>query len=279
MATKDFKKGIIQYIREDMSNEDYQAVPALSNTGIKQLLKSGMHYDHWRRTITQPTEAMEFGTAFHTAFLEPDKFNDLIAIQPESIVTRRGKAWDEFESENRGKIILKKTHDKYGFNILMGMMESLDRSQHSTAKAILNLSDRHIERSIFWEYEPDLVLKARPDLDYPVFEMLCDLKSTQNGSQEGFGRLAANLGYDVQAAHYLAGINSVQEHYYRDFLFVLCEVEPPHAWAVRRATQDMLDAGRAKCRKAIERYKEYKRAETWPGYPDRVEDIAWPKWA
>ena len=47
---------------------------------------------------------MDVGTYVHTAVLEPEKLEEETAIYPGPI--RRGKDWDKFEAENKGKVIL-----------------------------------------------------------------------------------------------------------------------------------------------------------------------------
>ena len=265
-------------VYNDLSIEDYHRDDALGHSGMIQLLRSGLHFDTWRRTINQPTEAMEFGTAFHLAMLEPELFNDRIAVQPDSIGTRRGKAWDEFQDESAGKIILRRENEKTGFNILTGMIESLERPGHTTARQLVRAQSRIIEQSIFWDHH-GVMLKCRPDLNIPDILTLGDLKSCVDASAVGFGRQAANLGYDIQAALYLSGVNQDQDEFYRDFIFICVEKTPPHAIAVRPAPQEMLDAGRGKIRMALDRYMECQVAGTWPGYPDAAEELVWPKWA
>ncbi|MFH2076114.1 MAG: PD-(D/E)XK nuclease-like domain-containing protein, partial [Pseudomonadota bacterium] len=249
------------------------------HSGMVQLLRSGLHFDTWRRTINQPTEAMEFGTAFHLALLEPELFNDRVTVKPDRISRRYGKEWDAFLAENQGKIILVREHAYYGWNLLMGMMESLERPQHTTARQLLRAQSRIIEKSVFWDHH-GVMLKCRPDVDIPEIETLIDLKSCADASADGFGKAAANLGYDIQAALYLAGVNqAAPDAFYRDFLFVCVEKEPPHAIAVRTTPDEMMEAGKHKIRTAIDRYREYEAAGQWSGYPDEPEPLIWPRWA
>lgn len=69
-----------------LDEESYHAIPALSSTGIRDLLISPL--DYWTNSRMNPdyedkrTQAMIDGTAFHRRLLEPERFFKLYAAKP-----------------------------------------------------------------------------------------------------------------------------------------------------------------------------------------------------
>lgn len=76
---------ILDKAMEALCAADYFSAPGLSNSGMKDLAVSPLRY--WfknvnpNRTPEEPTAEMEFGTALHTAILEPGKFNECYACK------------------------------------------------------------------------------------------------------------------------------------------------------------------------------------------------------
>lgn len=68
----------------DIPEDEYHADPSLSSHGLKDLIANPLEF--WMgwagnpyRTPDEKTEPMIVGTAYHIAFLEPDRFHDLYA--------------------------------------------------------------------------------------------------------------------------------------------------------------------------------------------------------
>jgi hypothetical protein len=160
-----------------------------------------------------------------------------------------------------------------------GMLDSLARSE--VANGIF--TEGTAEESVFWEdYTYGFLCKCRPDWRCEVGGMpfIADLKSCADASEEGFSRACANYNYDIQAAWYLDGINTVQEEvFYRDFLFIAVEKTPPYLVAVYRASEDMVSMGRQKIKPLVDLYAKCLKEDHWPGYEDMVKDLYLPRWA
>ena len=83
----------------NLPEADYHADPALSASGIKNLLQSPA--DYWFQSVHNPdredfdTTATAKGTLYHLMFFEPERFKETYAIKPEgmSFATKDGKAW------------------------------------------------------------------------------------------------------------------------------------------------------------------------------------------
>ena len=96
MRKTNFMEGIEPGIYPDMSNEDYHAGPGVSGSFLANLL----HYTpfkakYMKENPPEKTEALDFGSVFHTLTLEPDKFAKEFVVLPEGF-TRRSKENKEF---------------------------------------------------------------------------------------------------------------------------------------------------------------------------------------
>ncbi len=64
---------------KDLSNEEYHKRKEVGKSDLDRISKSMDHYFAPRK---DPTEKMEFGSAFHSMILEPKKFEKLYAKGP-----------------------------------------------------------------------------------------------------------------------------------------------------------------------------------------------------
>jgi len=70
----------------EMPAADYHANPALGHSALIKLLRSPVHYVHYRSVPGKDTPAKLFGTAFHTAVLEPERFaHEYAVVDPSSL--------------------------------------------------------------------------------------------------------------------------------------------------------------------------------------------------
>src|SRR5690606_10772251 len=102
----------------------------------------------------------------------------------------------------------------------------------------------------------------------------------RDASADGFARAIATLGYDVQAALYQDGIKAVTGRAV-PFYFVAVEAEPPFAVAAYKASNDVIEVGRAKYRGALQLLKWCRENDRWPAYQPNgeIETINLPRWA
>ena len=80
-----------------MTNEEYRSREGISNSDLMLIERSPSDY-MWAKNAprdTLKTAAFDFGTALHTAILEPEKFNDQVIIYSQT-KTRETKAFQEF---------------------------------------------------------------------------------------------------------------------------------------------------------------------------------------
>ena len=76
----------------------------ITNSMLSKLNKSPLElYAYMNGELDTNTQALNFGKAFHTAILEPEKMENIAVFDGKRKV---GKAWDVFHAENHDKIIL-----------------------------------------------------------------------------------------------------------------------------------------------------------------------------
>ena len=63
------------------------------------------------------------------------------------------------------------------------------------------------------------------------------------------------------------------------FAFIATEKAEPYECAAYRLTEGAMDAGTQLIEALLERYATCWSTSTWPGYPDRVNEVALPDWA
>ena len=261
-------------IYDNISNKDYHRKIGLSKSGLVNFLKSPEYYQWRLQNPTDPTPAMKLGTHVHTRILEPTRHRETYIVAPAiNKRTKAGKAeWAEFQAANEGKEIV--TQDE--MDIVNAMAESVGRSE--TASALL--SGGTAEQSVFWN-DPvhGFLCKCRPDYLNPKYEVIIDLKTTNDISPEAFSKSVANFKYHFQAVHYLAGCEAVMPGQYGAFIFVCVESKEPYPVAVYVLDQESLNLAEVEMEPLLSRYAQCVETDTWPGPPDEVEVISLPGWA
>jgi len=232
-----------------MPEEEYHAAPALSSSGIRNLLISPL--DFWTNSYLNPafvdekTDAMVLGTAFHRRLLEPERFaamygpwprredypnavdggDDLKALCGEMGLKKSGKIADLCER------ILEANPDAELWPVIKA-----DLIQRLKGKTLLKASDlADIERAarlifahqsaakaltggyaevaVFWiDEESGVPMKCR--LDYLKVKSIVDVKSFSNPLGKPLNAAVAGamaMGrYDVQAVIYDAGVTAAK---------------------------------------------------------------------
>jgi hypothetical protein len=216
----------------------------------------------------EPTPAMVFGTAVHTAVLEPDK----LVCQPK--YDKRTKAGKEsveaFASEYSGQDVTIVDVDTY--------VEVL-----AIAEAVM----RHpVAKTVFSEGQPEMSAfatiggtqcKVRPDWISPT-GIVVDLKTTTDASPAGFQRAVANFRYHVQAAFYLDVLAEDGEKA-DAFIFIAAEKTPPYLVGAYVLDTEAVEAGREEYHRDMDTYRECIESGHWWGLSPRLELLSLPKWA
>jgi hypothetical protein len=176
----------------------------------------------------------------------------------------------------------------YGDKIILSedQMEAVAKMRfnanlHKSARQALSLGKA--ELSAFWT-DPDtgIKCKCRPDFLMSNGETLTgilDVKSTLDASSSGFSRSIGKFGYDIQAAFYIDGVKAVTG-LELPFFYLAAEKTAPHAVAMYRASDAMVETGRKKYRAALELLQWCRETGQYPAYQPfgDIETIELSKW-
>ena len=264
MKPGEFSPGIY----DAYTNAEYHAADGISKSDLDLIHRSPAHYKAARH---EDTPALRFGTAFHCAVLENDRFNATYTVIEGD---RRTKAVKDSikDAEAAGKIIL--TADD--FNAIMSMAQAVFKNP--ICAALLRGSLK--ENSVFSELD-GVRVKCRPDGWSIEKGVLFDLKSTEDASPEGFARTVAKYRYHVQDAFYRHVVASATNCDADDlsFIFVAVEKKPPFAVALYQLDEMATLQGWVEARDDMRRYKDAQTSGKWCGYSPKIESLSLPRWA
>jgi hypothetical protein len=275
-------------IVHDLPFDAYLAIDALSSTGLRTLARSPWHYRN--RIESAQTRPMLRGTLAHCAVLEPDAMTQRFLVLPEDAPRKPTRAqwsaknpspdsraamawWTQFHDSAAGRDLV--THDEY--NVCQQQLAALC-ANHQIADM---LRVGRGEVSIFWiDDATGIYCKARPDwLRLTDKASPLDLKTCADESPGGFGRAAARLRYDLQAAHYTAGIKAVTALPVDDFLFAAVTNNQPVLAVPYVLTDEIRDQGNAERRELMEKLAWCRRENEWPAYGAGIQLLDFPAYA
>ncbi len=253
---------------EQLSETDYHLHPAVGSTGLKTILKSVGLFKWEQSQKRSPTKAMNFGTCFHLAVLEPKRFKTEVVVMPDFKGTGMYAKKDAWLTENHGKLVLSEDE----MTDCKAMLKSI--SAHNVASSLL--VGGVPELSYFWnDPETGIELKCRPDYRRNG-GALVDIKTTGDASLEEFSKSVLNFGYHTSAAHYLNGVSHVLGQQYEKFLIIAVEKEPPYPCQVFEIDFGTLEKGQELIRRAITKLNTARTLDHYPYYSDEIVPLNIP---
>lgn len=250
--------------------EQYHAGPGISQSKLKLFLDAPAKA---RFGENKQSEALTIGSAVHRIMLEPGRFETEYVVFKHNGSTKLGKA-ERAEAKERKLIgITQATAD-----LALGCAKSL--REHPIARALLDGLDpaADMEQTAYTVCpKTGLLLRARFDVTNRRHAFIGDIKTAFDAAPREFGRAAANLRYDLQAAYYSrigAAVGLDVEH----FVFVVVEKEKPYLTACYVVDQDDLSRASDEIDEVLERWAECERTDNWPGYPGHLMTLQLPAW-
>jgi hypothetical protein len=270
-----------QGIFTDMPDAEYFANPAISNSKIKELLRSPAHYKH---SLTAPHEEKEsflVGSATHCSVLEFLEFDKRFYVCDEKIDKRTNvgkEKWKEVLKLADGKqVVTSENYEKVSgmHNAIMSNGEAgiFFREGSPEVVAFAEIEgvsakakfDWLIEKPVFWE-----------GVDYDG--IIVDLKTTDDARRDSFAKSIYKFGYDTQCAWYTDVAEKALGGTYL-FLFVVVEKSAPHCLSIFQLDDASIHIARMKYRRALALYRECSVTGDWYGYEGGVQLISLPAWA
>lgn len=245
---------------------EYHALDDVSVSRLKEIVRSPKHY-RYRLAHPLETPPMRLGTAAHCAVLEPELFSLTYAVwtrrtEGGAMAPRRGKAWEEFCSENEGLRIV--TEDEHTTAV------TIARAVHGDETAMKYLRVG----------EPEVTLRAllhgrmcRGRVDWLCTverPAIVGLKTARNPEHYAFAKAAASLKYYWHWAMYhdlyleLTGKKPLVKE-------IVVESSPPHDVVVYDVDDDAIEQGREEYVEAMARLAYCEAHDQWHGIAGGTE--------
>lgn len=259
------------FMAYDMPAATYHATPGLGSTSVKTLGDPdiSMAEAHHMMTSTEHKPAYDTGTMAHSLILEGDLDSVVHRVDADSWRTKAAKE-ERDQAYNDGLIPINNAEAETKLGDVYQMQEAV--MSHPVAAPLL--TDHDPEVSLFWR-DDDVDLKARLDAYRPADGVVVDLKTIRSARPSDVQRQISDLGYHVQARHYLNGIRKLTG-FEPDWLFVMVQSTAPYTVSVHRVADEALEMAQVRIDYALKRYKQATEANYWPGYEGIYEQNLTP---
>jgi hypothetical protein len=272
-------------LHKDMPMEQYQAAKDhISKSMLSDFADcpARFKYLHIDGGEKPSTPSLRLGHAVHTLALEPDLYKKNYYVMPlkedgkEIIRNASHAAYKEQLEVAAGRMILSRSELRQ----IEGMAEALTKNPF--ALALLKAAG-YVEASIFWQ-DGDMAFRCRPDF-MRNDGLLVDLKTAESVEPRKFFQSARNYNYDLSVALTSQGYEALHGKQPDEYVFLCVEPEPPHlieAYDTFVMHPDVgisyLDYGSARLGTLLEKYKECRSKNKWPGYVGKIAPMGLPGW-
>ena len=280
------------------SIRDYLDLPALGSSGLRAFRRSPAHYKHLLDNPEDETPAMRFGTAVHTAVLEPHLMGEYTVLEAchgrykggkkagqrcasPAKIARRGKGWCGTHDPKKGSPATELAIHASDHARVTAICEAI--RAHPEAGKLLGELPGNMERSaVFQDEDTGVWCKIRPDRMVTLhggIRACIDLKTT---SSEANGRFARDTipryGYHFQASLYRRGLAKLGIDCEASII-VAVESDPPHGVGCFLFSEPDLERAHGEISRLLESFAECMATDVWPGYPTGFRDAPVPDWA
>lgn len=273
MSTRTIESNRMGRIVAGVPFGNYRAAAGVNVSSLKEFSRSPLHFKHARENPKPTSSAMSLGTAAHCATLEPERFADAFITWAGGI--RRGKEWDAFKSsaEAAQRIVL--TEDERDTAL------AIAQAVRACPEAMVYLRHGHAEVSMAWHHDgPEMMLKGRVDWLTVIdgCDVVVGLKTTRDLRPRKFAAQAADLCYHWQWAFYYDGYERITGRK-PAMVEIVVESAAPHAVAVYRIPEHVLERGRQEYRAALTTLAQCEASGAWPGPVVGEVEFDLPGWA
>lgn len=263
---------------EGLEMDAYRAAEGVSASDLKNMQRSPA-YARMRGKASTP--AQEWGTAVHTAILEPDELDKRYALDPEKPeVGGYPAGWRNTKAYKEAKAAALARPGIEGV-LTAEQREDLAQIQRRVAAnkigAQLHALDGMREASVF-AWDEDLWRKCRPDWFIPAARMVVDVKTAQDHRAGPFARACHRYGYHTSAAYYFDTMEAADilvDHY----VFLVVSADAPFEVATYTLDDDSIEQGRHEYRRALAAWRDCANEGQWPGGSSEIEEIRLPEFA
>ena len=148
------------------------------------------------------------------------------------------------------------------YKAMLGMLTSISRDQWASGL----LTDAFVEQSFFVTDPQGVLRKCRPDAITSNGAVVADLKTTDDVSEEGFGKTIAQRRYHVQAAWYLDILYMLYgADAPREFAFIAVQKKRPYDVGVHFLSPEDIERGRQLYQRDLAVLRQCQESGVWPG--------------
>lgn len=249
-------------------NDVYHSMPGVSNSGLNMVARSLAHYKY--RSQFKQTRAMEIGTAFHTALLEPERFKSEYMMLRD-INDRRKSEYKEAAKVYGNENTLTASESDSVLTMLHAVMDNPD------AMAVLD-KEGHAELSGFAQ-DPETGIWIRARFDWLTTDgHALDVKKTQDARERAFQKSIHNYRYYCQDAMYSHVYELITGQPLEKYEFLAIEEQPPCANVVYELDVLAKKYGWDEYRAALLKYAEAVEKDQWPAYQETRGLIGLPEY-
>lgn len=253
----------------NVPDSEYRQWDAINHSALCKFDHSAAHVYEALHGESEPTDAMEFGSAFHIAVLERERFASAVALEPKftgtgSVAAR--KAWND---ANAGRIVIPEAKAQ-----TIAAMIAAVRANPECRK--LAATPGLAETCIVWtDKATGLRCKGRVDKFYKDYGLFVDLKTTEDASERKFTRSVTDYWYWTQSEFYRMGFAALG--YKVEGLILAVEKKPPHGVAVY-SLLPWSEIAQKQIRNWLQQAAVCVRENKWPGYMVGAVPIGVPAW-
>ncbi len=266
-------------IYKDLSSEDYHNdKQSLSRSSLKDFDVSPYHYWALHLNPDRPekkrTDAMIFGSAFHTYILEPHLFKAEYAVEPEKKMLKYDgeEAYRAYKNEcealeKSDKIVLSAKD--------MWKLVEMKLALHRDPRTMELIRGAEIEKSFFWEdKESGLIVKSRPDILHK--NMIVDLKTCSDASPRGFQNAMVSGWYHVQAGMIRDAVRELEGRDIPNCICINVESDYPFHVSIYPIAEEAIETGQREYKELLLNLKECQVKGFWPDHD--IQTIGLPTW-
>lgn len=303
----EFKPGLLLF---DYDNESYHAAPGLSSSAVRCFYQqSAKHYHYYyvlQEAKKKETQALFLGSLVHSLILEPDSFYQKYRQEfnkddyPNALNTvadlkdycqQHGLSTDGLKPEliervlayDSNVLILSLINAQNEHNNRRVIKNDMWDKCHSMRDSVLNHPDisklfnkGHSEVSVWGQHaDTELLTKCRCDW-LRNDGLVIDLKTSIDGSQDGFAKECAKYNYALQQVHYMNTLASAG-YPKTDFLFVVVEKEPPYVCQCYALDKHSVLMTEHAYQKTMQNIRRCHNDNNWPPYTDDTQ-LSLPLW-
>jgi len=250
-------------------DKEYRNYDGLSQSALKEFLRSPAHYQAYKSQPKESTKAMQVGTAFHALCLQDDPAKHFAVKKKVDGRTKDGAKYNaEFEAEHQGKAIITEEDNE----MIVGMRDSL--LLHPIARGFVEQAtyrELAMYATIDGLHMP-VTIKGLADGYCQSSGAFFDLKSCEDASPRGFRSAIFERGYDIQDCHYTA-LGRANGFDVFGFYFIAVEKKPPYAIAIYNIAPESRQKTQERWLTGIKDFAWCTANNVWQGYDITIKSI------